>query len=218
MIIAIDGPAASGKGTLGRRLAQFYGLAYLDTGSLYRAVGLALLRDNPASGDRIDERRAAVLARHLDVATLHDPALRDEATGAAASKVAAIPDVRTALLAFQRQFAQKGAVLDGRDIGTVVCPDADVKLYVTASDAVRAQRRFEELRQKGVETSLGAVLADLRERDARDQARATAPLTRAEDAVLLDTTELDIEDAFARACMEIESRQRMKMSQGTIKR
>ncbi|GER05407.1 hypothetical protein JCM17846_30890 [Iodidimonas nitroreducens] len=126
--------------------------------------------------------------------------------------------MRTALLAFQRQFAQKGAVLDGRDIGTVVCPDADVKLYVTASDAVRAHRRFEELRQKGVKTSLGAVLADLQERDARDQARATAPLTRAEDAVLLDTTELDIEDAFARACMEIESRQRMKMSQGTIKR
>ena len=221
MIIAIDGPAASGKGTLGRRLAQFYGLAYLDTGSLYRAVGLALLRDqanarananvndgagagaNTEAGDRdgIDEDRAVLLARHLDVATLDDVALRDEATAAAASKVAAIPAVRTALLAFQRQFARQGAVLDGRDIGTVVCPDADVKLYVTASDAVRAQRRFDELSQKGVKTSLAAVLADLKERDARDQARTTAPLKQAKVAVLLDTTELDIESAFARAGM-----------------
>ncbi len=209
MIIAIDGPAASGKGTLARRLAARFGLAYLDTGALYRAVGLALLR---AGEDPHDEAAAEAAAAALDPALLDDPELRSEAVGEAASIVAASPRVRARLLDFQRDFAahppggRRGAVLDGRDIGTVVCPDADLKLFVTASDAERARRRHRELREKGVRTDFATVLADLRARDARDSARAAAPLVRAEDAILLDTSELSIDAVFARAAALVEER------------
>ncbi len=207
MIIAIDGPAASGKGTLARRLAERFDLAYLDTGTLYRAVGLALLR---AGKDPHDEAAAAAAAASLDPALLDDRELRSEAVGEAASVVAAHPRVRERLLDFQRHFAahppagKKGAVLDGRDIGTVVCPDADLKLFVSASDEVRAGRRHRELAEKGVTTDFATVLADLRARDARDSDRAAAPLARAADAILLDTSELSIDAVFARAAALVE--------------
>lgn len=203
MIIAVDGPVAAGKGTLARRLAAKFDFAYLDTGSLYRAVGLAVLRDG---GDPADEAAALAAVERLRPEDLDDPALRDEATGQAASVVAAMQPVRAALLHYQRDFAARppggrgGAVLDGRDIGTVVCPDAAVKLFVTATPEVRARRRFEELRGRGEETTFDAVLEDLRARDARDAERATAPLKPATDAHLLDTTNLDIEAAFVAAC------------------
>lgn len=209
MIIAIDGPAASGKGTLARKLADRFNLAYLDTGSLYRAVGLMLLR---SGSDPTDAKAACMAARQLDHRLLNDPDLRREDTGHAASIVAAQAGVRTALLAFQRDFAtnpppgKAGAILDGRDIGTVICPNADIKLFVTASDKVRARRRMLELQAKGVATSEEAVLADIQDRDKRDSARSEAPLKAADDAHLLDTTELDIEAAFARACAIIEQR------------
>ncbi len=207
MIIAIDGPAASGKGTLARKLAEKFNLAYLDTGSLYRAVGLTLLRQK---ADPKDPNAALAAARNLDHRLLNDPDLRKEDTGRAASIVAAIPDVRTALLAFQRDFAAKppqgmaGVVLDGRDIGTVICPDADIKLFISASDEVRARRRTKELQDKGLNVAKESVLADLQDRDKRDSARSDAPLKAADDAHLLDTTELDIETAFARACAIVE--------------
>ncbi len=209
MIIAIDGPAASGKGTLARRLAERFGLAYLDTGTLYRAVGLALLR---AGEDPHDEAAAEAAAARLDRALLDDPELRSEAVGEAASIVAASPRVRARLLDVQRDFAahppagRKGAVLDGRDIGTVVCPDADLKLFVTASDEERARRRHRELEAKGARTDFATVLADLKARDARDSDRAAAPLARAEDAILLDTSELSIDAVFARAAALVEER------------
>lgn len=198
MIIAIDGPAASGKGTLGKRIAAYYGLAHLDTGKLYRAVArdtLALKKD-PA-----DARAALIAAKALDVRTLADPHLMDGRLGEAASIVASHPDVREALLAYQRGFARRkrGAVLDGRDIGTVICPDADVKLFVTADSEERARRRFCELREAGNGISEAEVLADIRRRDERDKNRATAPLVQAEDAHLLDTTNLDIDAAFKAA-------------------
>lgn len=208
-VIAIDGPAAAGKGTLARRLAAWLDYAYLDTGSLYRAVGLALLRSGL---DPADETKAAGVAKTLDPALLADPALRSEAVGEAASKVAALPAVREALLAFQRDFAQNppdgraGAVLDGRDIGTVVCPDAAIKLFVTADLPTRAQRRFDELKAKDPAVSYDAVLADLAARDARDAARSTAPLRKAEDAYLLDTTNSDIDSVFNAALALIEAR------------
>jgi cytidylate kinase len=198
MIIAIDGPAAAGKGTLARRLAAHYGLNYLDTGALYRAVGMSVLR---AGGDPADPASAEAAARALDPAGLSDPGLRTEDAGQAASKVAAIPAVRAALLDFQRAYAAQapGAVLDGRDIGTVVCPDADVKLFVTASVECRAARRLKELLDKG-EPAIGErILQEMRERDARDRARSVAPLVPAADAVVLDTTELDADAAFAAA-------------------
>lgn len=204
MIIAVDGPVAAGKGTLARRIAAHYGLAYLDTGALYRAVALKILRD----GDNPADPEVAVAAAHrVAEISLDDPALRDEATGKAASIVAANPDVRAALLDYQREFAKRpeGAVLDGRDIGTVVCPNADVKLFVTASPEVRAERRHAELRAKGVETSYAAVLADLLARDARDTERGAAPLKKAPDAHLLDTSKLDIEAAFKAACHIIDT-------------
>jgi cytidylate kinase len=178
--VAIDGPAASGKGTISRAVAAHFGFAHLDTGLLYRAVGRRVL-----AGEAAEEA-----ARSLRAEDLEAEDLRGADVAQAASKVAAIPDVRAALLDFQRVFAARagGAVLDGRDIGTVICPEAQVKLYVIASDEVRAQRRFAELVERGTKTSVEKVLADLRERDARDSARSTAPLKPAEDAVVLDTS------------------------------
>ena len=201
MIIAIDGPAASGKGTLGKRLAAHYGFRHLDTGLLYRAVAKALLD----AGDPLDNvQRAVVAAQSLDPARFDEAALKAYAVGEAASVVSAIPEVRAALLALQRNFAATppGAVLDGRDIGTVICPDADVKIFVTATPEVRARRRAQELRLAGAAVDEQAVLADIRRRDARDSSRAAAPLKPAADARILDTTDLDIE-AVLRAALEI---------------
>jgi cytidylate kinase len=201
MIIAIDGPAASGKGTLAKRIAAYYGLAHLDTGALYRAVA----RDTLArGGDPADATAAAQAAAALDPSSLDDPALRAAGLGEAASLVAKHADVRAALLAYQRRFARRrpGAVLDGRDIGTVICPAAEVKLFVTASPEERARRRYLELKENGSAISRQEVLADIRRRDERDKNRAAAPLRQAEDAVLLDTTNLDIDAAF-KAAIEI---------------
>lgn len=209
MIVAIDGPAAAGKGTLARRLANHLGLAYLDTGLLYRAVGIAMLR---AGHDPEDRAAAGEAAHGLDPALFADPELRLDHAGQAASKVAAIPEVRAALLDFQRRFAHhppagtNGVVLDGRDIGTVVCPDAPIKLFVTASVEKRADRRLRELQERGVEVIQEAVLQDMKDRDARDSQRSVAPLAAAPDAYLLDTTELDAEQAFAAALSYITSR------------
>lgn len=196
--IAIDGPAASGKGTLAQRIAAHYGLAWLDTGLLYRAVA----RDVLGRGASLEDEAAAVAAaRSLDPASLDDPGLRLPGVGDAASMVAKIPAVRRQLLAFQRDFARQepGAVLDGRDIGTVVCPAADVKIFVTAKVEVRARRRFEEQRAKGEPVTYAAVLELIERRDERDAGRADAPMRPAEDAILLDTTELDIEAVFEAA-------------------
>jgi len=201
MIIAIDGPAASGKGTLGKRLAAHYGLRHLDTGLLYRAVAKSVLD----AGCRPDDAAAAVAAAQaLDPAGFDDAALKTPAVGEAASIVSAIAAVRTALLAFQRDFAAKppGAVLDGRDIGTVICPDAPVKIFVTATPEVRARRRAAEYRGQGKNIDEASVLADILKRDERDQNRAAAPLRQAPDAHLLDTTHLDI-DAAIRAAIDI---------------
>ncbi len=196
--VAIDGPAASGKGTISRAVASHFGFAHLDTGLLYRAVGRRVL----AGEGPVDA------ARGLVAADLEGDGLRDEAVGAAASKVAAIPEVRAALVDFQRAFAMRagGAVLDGRDIGTVICPEASVKLYVVASDEVRAERRWRELTGKGLRVTKAEVLADLRERDARDSARATAPLRPAEDAITLDTTTMSIGEAVAAAVAAVEAK------------
>jgi CMP/dCMP kinase len=195
MIIAIDGPAASGKGTLAMRVAAHFGLAHLDTGLLYRAVA----RDVRRAGATLEDEAAAVTAaRNLDPTTLCDPVLRGVGAGDAASIVARVAGVRAALLEFQRAFARKppGAVLDGRDIGTVVCPDADVKIFVTATPEVRARRRHLERQTRGEAVTYEAVLADIRRRDERDAGREAAPMRPAADAVLLDTTDLDIEAAF----------------------
>lgn len=203
MIIAVDGPAAAGKGTVARGLARHFGLHFLDTGALYRRVGLALLQAQ--SGE--DAATAARIAASLAARPYRDSDLRSEAVGAAASRVAAMPEVRAALLDYQRDFAgqKPGAVLDGRDIGTVVCPTADVKIFVTASPAVRARRRFNELLSLGQEASLTAIEDDIRQRDARDQSRAVAPLLPAADAIVLDTSELAIEAALAAAVRIVES-------------
>lgn len=196
--IAIDGPAAAGKGTISRALARMFGVAHLDTGLIYRATGRRVL-------DGLDPLEAAqtLRAEDLDTADLRTPDV-----ARAASQVAAIPEVRAALVDFQRAFAARagGAVLDGRDIGTVICPQAQVKFFVTASDAIRARRRYDELRGSGHDVALADVLADLRERDARDAARATAPMTAAEDAVILDTSALDIEAAIASAAAIVTQR------------
>lgn len=203
MIIAIDGPAASGKGTLARLIGAHFGLPVLDTGLLYRAVA----RDTAAKGRSLDDPDAAtVAARTLDPATLEDPGLRGPAAGEAASMVARIPEVRAALLEFQRTFASRpsGAVLDGRDIGTVVCPDADVKIFVTATSEVRALRRYNELRSRGDDVTYEGVLDDIRKRDERDAGRGSAPMKRAADARVLDTSELGVEAAFASALQMIE--------------
>ena len=204
MIVAIDGPAASGKGTLGKMIAAHYGLAHLDTGKLYRAVA----RDMLGSGaDPADVAAALAATRALDLTTLSDPSLMQGRLGEAASIVASHPEVRRVLLGYQRRFAgqQPGAVLDGRDIGTVVCPDADVKLFVTATPEVRARRRYLELNAAGNAVSEADVLADIRRRDERDQNRAVAPLIQAEDAVLLDTTNLAIDAAFKAAIALIDA-------------
>ena len=195
MIIAIDGPAASGKGTLARRLAKYFGLAYLDTGLIYRAVGVKTLHGGCEPNDAAS---AIVAAESLTPADLAQEDLRGEAAASAASKVAAVPGVRSALLVFQRQFAATlpGAVLDGRDIGTVICPDADAKLYLLASAEVRAARRVEELRCRGEDAIYTAVLRDLRARDERDSGRDIAPLQPAMDAIRINTDDLDADQVF----------------------
>lgn len=198
MIIAIDGPAASGKGTLAQRIAGHFGYVWLDTGLLYRAVAREVLA---AGADLEDAGAAARAAAALDAASLADAALRSTGVGEAASVVAKHPAVREALLDFQRNFAKTppGAVLDGRDIGTVICPHADVKIFVTADVEVRARRRFEEYDRRGENVTYEEVLEIIRARDARDASRAAAPLLRAADAVLLDTTCMDVEAAFGAA-------------------
>jgi cytidylate kinase len=209
VIVAIDGPSAAGKGTLAKRLAAHFDLAHLDSGGLYRAVGLKLLR---AGQDPADAALALAAARSLRPEDLEDPALREEATGKAASIVAAMGPVRQALLDFQRDFARTppggkaGAVIDGRDIGTVVCPEAEVKFFVTASDAVRARRRSEELQGRGEIAIYARVLKDMRERDARDSQRSVAPLVAAEDAFVLDTSDLDADEVFAAALEAINQK------------
>ncbi len=207
MIIAIDGPAASGKGTLARRLAEHYGLPHLDTGLLYRATAASLL---DADRDLRDVDAAIAAARGLSLTEFDEARLRGREMGEAASIVAALPEVRAALIEAQRNFAARpdGAVLDGRDIGTVVCPRADVKIFVTASPAARAQRRALELAQRGESVDYGAILADIARRDARDSGRADAPLRAAPDAALLDTTGMSVEAAFAQALRIVESRRR----------
>lgn len=204
IIIAIDGPAAAGKGTLARRLAAALGLPYLDTGLLYRAVGRRVLDQdaNPA-----EPAVAEAAARSLVPADLERTDLRGPAADAAAAAVASVPGVRAALLDFQRDFGRaRGAVLDGRDIGTVIFPDAPAKLFITASLPERARRRWLELRAKGVAADLATVEADMRARDAADAARAAAPLRAAPDAVLLDTTALDADAAFAAALAAVRAR------------
>lgn len=195
MIIAIDGPAASGKGTLAKRIADLWGLPCLDTGLLYRAVA----RDVLSRGFRLEDPWAALMmARNVAPAELCDPELRTPKAGDAASIVARIPQVRAALLAYQRDFATQpgGAVLDGRDIGTVVCPDADAKIYVTARPEVRARRRYNEYLARSEPVTYEAILADIQKRDERDASRGSAPMRPAADADLLDTSDLDIEAAF----------------------
>jgi cytidylate kinase len=207
MIIAIDGPAASGKGTIAKRLAARYGLPHLDTGLIYRAVAKAVLD----AGDKLtDSARVTAAARALDPARFDENALKQHAVGEAASIVAAIPDVRAALFNFQQEFAagQVGAVLDGRDIGTVICPNADVKIFVTASPEERARRRALELKERGQNVSDADVLADILRRDERDRSRAVAPLRPAPDAKVLDTTRLDIEAAVAAAIALVEQARR----------
>jgi cytidylate kinase len=204
MIIAIDGPAAAGKGTLAARLAGHFGLPYLDTGLLYRAVGRRMLEGRL---DPDDAAAAAGVARLLDPATLADPTLRGREAGEIASRVGVHAEVRRVLLAFQRDFARRpgGAVLDGRDIGTAVCPEADVKIFVTASPEVRARRRTAELAAKGRPVDYERILSEIHERDTRDSGRAAAPMKMAADAHLLDTTDKDIETAF-RAAVDIIER------------
>src|SRR5690349_8931827 len=203
MIIAIDGPAASGKGTLGKRLAQHYGYRHLDTGVIYRAVAYALLNEG---ANLRDEGRAVNAALGLDPANFDDPALKSQKVGEAASVVSAIPRVREVLLDFQRSFAATppGAVLDGRDIGTVICPQADVKIFVVAAPEVRARRRAVELRASGQSADEAGILEDIRRRDERDRTRAAAPLKAAADAIELDTSNLDIEAAVAAAVGIVE--------------
>ena len=204
--VALDGPAAAGKGTIGRALAEHFGFGYLDSGLLYRAVGRKVL----------DGADPLLAARALRPEDLQAEGLRSDEVALAASRVAADPGVRAALVDFQRAFARRsgGAVLDGRDIGTVICPEAEVKIFVTASDAVRARRRWRELRARGAAVTLEEVAADLRARDARDSARAVAPLRRAPDAVLLDTTEMSIDEALARAIALVEAARRERGASG----
>jgi cytidylate kinase len=199
LVIAVDGPSASGKGTLAKRLAAHFRLPHLDTGLLYRAVGWKALQSGQAPAD---------VAARLTAADLDDPALRTDEAGQQASKVGQIPEVRANLLRFQKEFSSQapGAVLDGRDIGTVICPDAPVKLFVTASPEARAERRYQELRARGADTIKPRVLAEMAERDRRDSERAAAPLKAAPDAWLLDTTEMDADAAFAAALVFIEGK------------
>ncbi|WP_242914844.1 (d)CMP kinase [Brevundimonas pishanensis] len=205
LVIAVDGPAASGKGTIASRLAAHFGLPYLDTGLLYRAVGMGVLAQG---GDLDDEAVAAAVAGALDPSGLSDDAsLTTGEAGEAASRVASHPAVRAALLKLQRDFAAQagGAVLDGRDIGTVIVPDAPAKLFVTASAEVRAERRWKQLTARGIEISYEDMLADIRKRDARDAGRDSAPMVQADDAILLDTTDMGIEAAFDAARRIVET-------------
>ncbi|GLT09517.1 (d)CMP kinase [Sulfitobacter porphyrae] len=196
--VAIDGPAASGKGTISKAVARHFGFAHLDTGLLYRAVGAKVL----------DGQAAQAAAEALVPGDLEDDRLRSPEVAQAASRVAAVPEVRAALVDFQRSFATRagGAVLDGRDIGTVICPDAQVKLFVTAHADVRARRRFDELLGKGIETTFEEVLADVQARDARDMGRADAPLKPAKDAVQIDTSEMEIAVAVEAAVSLIKAK------------
>ncbi len=209
MIIAIDGPAASGKGTLARRLAAHLGLPHLDTGLLYRATARALIEQ----GHDLSDRTAAIsAARSLALTDFDEALLRGRDMAEAASVVAAIPEVRAALIEMQRSFARRpgGAVLDGRDIGTVICPEAACKIFVTASDEARATRRALELRARGEKVDYAAVLEDIRKRDARDSSRAAAPLRPASDAIVLDTTKLDVDAAFTAALAIVETAARAR--------
>jgi cytidylate kinase len=208
VIVAVDGPAAAGKGTLARRIAEHYRFDHLDTGRLYRATAFEALQ---AGGDPADPAVAEAAAKRVRSERLGDPGLDEERVAQASSVVAAIPSVRAALLAFQRDFARRphggrGAVLDGRDIGTVVCPDADAKIFVTASVGARAMRRFKELRAAGAEAIYERVLQDMKDRDARDSGRQAAPLKPADDAFVLDTTALGAEAAFAAAIAYIDGK------------
>lgn len=204
MIIAVDGPTASGKGTVAKHLAARYGLKLLDTGTLYRAVGLAVL---DAGGDPADEAAALAAAQVLNLAGIDQDRIRSSAAGAAASKVAAQPAVRAALLKAQRDFAADpaGAVLDGRDIGTIICPDADVKLFITASLDARTGRRLKELQARGETIDFETLKAQIQERDARDMGRTDAPLRQAPDAHVLDTTDLNVEQAAAAAFQIVDA-------------
>ena len=202
--VAIDGPAASGKGTIARALARHYDLPHLDTGMLYRGVALSLFRFGGDPGNVFEARRAVEALEQVD---LGDEELRSEVIGEIASRISAYPEVREALFKRQQDFAAQdgGAVLDGRDIGTVIAPDATAKLFVTASAEVRAQRRFKEGEGRGIPVHLDDVLADIRARDARDAGRDSAPLVQAADAVLLDTSEMGVEEAIARALEAVEA-------------
>tara|TARA_B100000315_G_scaffold257361_1_gene305963 strand:+ start:641 stop:1282 length:642 start_codon:yes stop_codon:yes gene_type:complete len=212
MLIAVDGPAAAGKGTLTRKLAEHFNLARLDTGMIYRAVGLKALE----IGDPADPEIAVEAAQSLSFDDLDQEGLRDEVAGNAASEVAAIPAVRDILLKFQRNFATNppdnkngavlGAVLDGRDIGTVVCPDAPYKLFISASPEVRAERRYKELQERGEEAIRSAILRDIIDRDERDRSRTVAPLEPAKDAQVIDTSDMDADAVFAAALNFISSR------------
>jgi cytidylate kinase len=204
-LIAVDGPAASGKGTIARALGRHFGVPHLDTGALYRAVALSALRSGL---DLSDGAAVGAKASALDLSLLEDPELRGAHTGEAASRVSALPEVRAALLSFQRAFAAQagGAVLDGRDIGTVIAPDAPAKLFVTATPEIRARRRFLELTTAGRDVTEGQVLADIEARDARDMGRADAPLRRAPGSDLLDTSELDIAAAVQKAVELVSQR------------
>ena len=208
-VIAVDGPAGAGKGTLCRKLADHFGFAMLDTGLLYRATGYTVLE---AGGDPSDNDDAASAARALDMSAIDEGNLRNETVADAASKVAALPDVRAALLDYQRRFAAEppagaaGAILDGRDIGTVVCPGADVKIFITASAEVRAERRFKELQGKGQTVIYARVLEDVKARDERDSGRGVSPMKPATDAFELDTSDLDADGVFAEVMAFIDSR------------
>jgi len=205
MIIAVDGPMASGKGTISKALAEHFKIPHLDTGSLYRATGIALIDAgvDPENGDK-----AGQLARSLDIGAIDKTRIRTAEAGAMASRVAALPNVREALFELQREFAtqQGGAVLDGRDIGTVICPDADVKLYVTADASIRARRRWEELQAHGQSITFKEMLAQTLERDERDAGRKDAPMRPADDANLIDTSSLSIDAAIAEAIRIVEKR------------
>ena len=202
MIVAVDGPAASGKGTIAKAIARHFELPYMDTGLLYRAAALNLLE----SGGDPESEFAAARACDISQIDFDDPELKSEAVGGVASRISAYPLVRSALLERQRHFADQpgGAVLDGRDIGTVIAPEADAKLFVTARPEVRAQRRLQEMERMGMHIGYDDVLADIRARDARDQGRTTAPLVQAEDAVLIDTSDLAVEAAIAEAISVVE--------------